>query len=121
MSGSQSYGISVSRDIFPAEGEVETLRPGDVVRVWRSERVGGETFLGESRLAGWLQRLRVYEQQGEEYSAPYFVIGNAKHKATRDRDVRLPVVELLLAGADGAPAGDPDLSEVYRVWRRSRA
>lgn len=95
MSAIQHHGIGMSLAICPALGDEEALRPGDVVQVWRRERDGYETYLGEGRLAGWLQRLRVYEQRGEGYSPPYFVIGNTQPKATRNRDVRMPVVELV--------------------------
>ena len=68
--------------------------PGEIVEVWRVESGDRMDYLGKGRLVAWLRRLRVYEQREDQRSAPYFVVEGSKCKASRERDIHLPVVEL---------------------------
>ena len=67
---------------------------GEWVKAWRVETDGRHIYLGEGRLLGWLHRARFYKQREGGRSAPYFIIEGAECAASRERDVRMPVVEL---------------------------
>ena len=81
--------------------------PGEIVEVWRVESDDRMVYLGEGRLVAWLQRLRVYERREDQRSAPYFVIEGSKRKASRERDIRMPVVELVWPDPPGRPPETP--------------
>ena len=81
-------------DVGRANGRRGEPTLGEWVKAWRVEIDKGYIYLGEGRLLGWLHRARVYKQREGGRSAPYFIIEGAKCPASRERDLRMPVVEL---------------------------
>lgn len=84
-------------------------RVGERVKAWRVEVDKRHIYLGEGWLLGWLHRARFHEQHEGGRSAPYFIIEGAVSAASRERDVRMPVVELTRP----YPPGPPPQSPVY--------
>ena len=81
--------------------------PGERIKAWRVEADQRHVYLGEGRLLGWLHRARFYKQRESGRSAPYFIIEGAVCAASRERDVRMPVVELTRPYPPRPPSESP--------------
>lgn len=81
--------------------------PGERVKVWRVRTDHGHDYLGEGRLLGWLHRARVYKQLEAGRSPPYFIIEGAMCPASRGRDLRMPVIEMIRPYPSGPPPEFP--------------
>ena len=80
---------------------------GERVKVWRVEVDRRHIYLGEGRLLGWLHRARFHEQHEGGGGAPYFIVEGAVSAASRERDLRMPVVELTRPYPPGPPPEFP--------------